>query len=61
MWKTNKWVSEWVIRHAIAHLHRGPQPPLQVRLTQEQRLRKEGPPSQRATGGKPYPPQLDLF
>jgi hypothetical protein len=21
MWKTNKWVPEWVIRHAIAHLH----------------------------------------
>lgn len=27
MWKTNKWVPEWVIRHAIAHLHPGPQPP----------------------------------
>lgn len=27
MWKTNKWVPEWVIRHAIAHLHLGPQPP----------------------------------
>lgn len=26
MWKTNKWVPEWVIRHAIAHLHPGLQP-----------------------------------
>lgn len=24
MWKTNKWVSEWVIRRAIAHLQAGP-------------------------------------
>ena len=27
MWKTNKWVPDWVIKRAIAHLHAGPQPP----------------------------------
>lgn len=39
MWKTNKWVPEWVIRHAIAHLHQAPSA-LQVCLLQEQKIRR---------------------
>lgn len=41
MWKTNKWVSEWVIRQAIAHLQPGPLPPagLPVRGARESEWR----------------------
>lgn len=47
MWKTNKWVPEWVIRHAIAHLHPGLQPPCRCAISI-----MEGRPQ---TGGKPVP------
>lgn len=33
MWKTNKWVPEWVVRHAIAHLHPGLQPPCRCAIS----------------------------
>lgn len=57
MWKTNKWVPEWVIRPAIAHLH-GPSILTGVRRPGAEHLNREPPPppptpatSWRATGG----------
>lgn len=44
MWKTNKWVPEWVIRHAIAHLH-GPSIRAGVRSTGAEHLNREPPPT----------------
>lgn len=48
MWKTNKWVPEWVIRHAIAHLH-GPSIRAGVRCTGAEHLNREPPPNHHAT------------
>lgn len=59
MWKTNKWVPEWVIRRAIAHLHAGPPPPCRCaycRSRKSERWLGELA-SHRGwqTGGKPLP------
>lgn len=56
MWKTNKWVPEWVIRHAITRLEPGPRL-LQVckHKSRDSTVLRYGSPREKAI------PQMDRF